>query len=90
MPGFGTIGSFGSTSTSTVTMDSINNTMTAGLNAAEASIQTLMSAAGTNASTTDLLQLQVDVQKWTLISSIQSTVVKDLGDALKGIIQKAS
>jgi type III secretion protein F len=38
----------------------------------------------------DLLQVQTNLQKWTLTTNIQSTLTKELGDALKGIIQKAS
>lgn len=42
------------------------------------------------ANQTDLLLLQADLQKWSMMIQLQSTITKELGDALKGIIQKAA
>ena len=42
-----------------------------------------------NTSPTELLLLQQEVSKWTLMTQIQSTLVKEVSDAMKGIIQKA-
>jgi type III secretion protein F len=39
-------------------------------------------------STTDLLKFQSMSQQWTMAISLQSTTVKMIGDALKGIVQK--
>jgi type III secretion protein F len=50
---------------------------------------TAMNAKGESVTTMDLLQIQSDMAKWTLTTNIQSTLTKELGDALKGIIQKA-
>jgi len=88
MSTFGNIGATGSSGGAT--FDSVSASMTSALSSAENSISSLLSTAGNSASTTDLLALQVAIQKWTLIGSVQSTLVKDLGDSLKGIIQKAS
>ena len=41
-------------------------------------------------SQTDLLMMQADLQKWSMLIDLQSTVTKTLSDALKGIIQKSS
>jgi len=73
-----------------LTFDTISNALSSALSTSEASIQTLISTAGSTGSTTDLLNLQVGIQKWTIVGTVQSTVVKDLGDSMKGIIQKAS
>jgi len=70
--------------------DTISDTLSTALQSSESAIGTLITTAGASGSTTDLLNLQVAIQKWTLVSTVQSTVVKDLGDSLKGIIQKAS
>ena len=43
-----------------------------------------------NASTLDLLKLQQQMQQWTMFTQIQSTVVKEVADAMKGVIQKAA
>lgn len=50
---------------------------------------TALNAKGDTVTSGDLLQVQTDLQKWTLATNIQSTLTKELGDALKGIIQKA-
>jgi type III secretion protein F len=50
---------------------------------------TALNAKGDAVTSGDLLQVQTDLQKWTLTTNIQSTLTKELGDALKGIIQKA-
>ncbi|MCY0387263.1 type III secretion protein [Robbsia sp. Bb-Pol-6] len=88
MSTFGNIGTTGGSGG--ITFDSVSTSMTSALSSAESNISSLLSTAGNSTSTTDLLALQVAIQKWTLIGSVQSTLVKDLGDSLKGIIQKAS
>ena len=40
-------------------------------------------------SPTELLMLQQEVSKWTMMTQIQSTLVKELSDTMKGIIQKS-
>ena len=37
-----------------------------------------------------MLDLQAVMQQWTMMTQVQSTVVKELGDTLKGVIQKAA
>ena len=36
----------------------------------------------------NLAKLQMAVSKWTAMQQLQSSITKELGDALKGIIQK--
>ena len=48
-----------------------------------------LNSKGDKVTTGDLLAVQTDMAKWTLTTNIQSTLTKELGDALKGIIQKA-
>ena len=43
-----------------------------------------------NVTSADMLSLQADMQQWTMLTQIQSTVVKELGDTMKGVIQKAA
>lgn len=43
-----------------------------------------------NVTTAQMLELQASMQQWTMMTSVQSTVVKELGDTLKGVIQKAA
>jgi type III secretion protein F len=39
--------------------------------------------------TEDLIQVQMDLSRWSLTVTIQSTIIKELGDALKGNMQKS-
>ena len=54
-----------------------------------AELRNLIGSLGENPSTADLLALQQQVQQWTLTTQVQSTVIKEVADALKGIVQKA-
>ena len=39
--------------------------------------------------TQDMLAMQQAVTKWTLSIQMQTTMIKEVGDAMKGIIQKS-
>ncbi len=43
-----------------------------------------------NVSQTDLLKLQQEIQQWTIMIDLQSTITKHISDSLKGVIQKSS
>ncbi|HYD04675.1 MAG TPA: EscF/YscF/HrpA family type III secretion system needle major subunit [Reyranella sp.] len=36
----------------------------------------------------DLVNMQMAMQKWTMMNQLQSTVIQQLGECCKGIIQK--
>jgi type III secretion protein F len=73
-----------------VTFDFINSSVSSVVNSAEATLKTRVASLDpTNTSPTELLMLQQDVSKWTMMTQIQSTLVKELSDTMKGIIQKA-
>lgn len=40
-------------------------------------------------STADLLQFQTAMKRWSLSHELEGTIIKELGDTLKGIVQKA-
>lgn len=44
---------------------------------------------GADVSTTTMLELQSMTQKWSLLTQIQSTLIKEVSDAMKGVVQKA-
>jgi type III secretion protein F len=37
-----------------------------------------------------MLQMQQQIQQWTMMIDIQSTITKQIADSLKGVIQKSS
>lgn len=77
------------TTSTGISLSSITTDIGAIASAAESNLKTTITNLPTNPSTSDLLVIQSQVQQWTLATDIQSTITKTLGDALKGIIQKA-
>jgi len=76
--------------TSGITFNSINNSISQVTSRREADLQNTINNLGDSPSTGDLLSLQQQVQQWTMFTEIQSTIVKNLSDAMKGVIQKAA
>lgn len=73
-----------------ITFDSIAGSMGKVGLARETELKTTIEGMGPEASTLDLLKLQQQMQQWTMFTQIQSTVVKEVADAMKGVIQKAA
>lgn len=73
-----------------LTFNSLNNSISTVTQAAETALQTRIGAIGDNPTTTDLLGLQQQIQQWSMFTQIQSTIVKEVSDAMKGVIQKAA
>lgn len=60
------------------------------LETSEAALRAKIDGLGPNPTQTELLGMQSDLQKWTMLIQLQSTITKELGDALKGVIQKSA
>ena len=73
-----------------ITFNSINNSISQVTSRREADLQNTINNLGDSPSTGDLLGLQQQVQQWTMFTQIQSTIVKEVSDAMKGVIQKAA
>jgi type III secretion protein F len=76
-----------------ISFNYLNDTVMAAYSAREQDLRTSVTtlrAKGPDVSNVDLLDLQTKVQQWSLMSSLQSTLTKELGDAMKGIVQKAA
>ena len=72
-----------------LTFDYINSTVLAALNNREVQLRAAIQSTGNNPSTVQLLDLQQQVQQWTMLAQIQGTLAKEISDAMKGVIQKA-
>jgi type III secretion protein F len=72
-----------------LTFDYINTSVATAVRSKEADLMTQISKLGTDPTTTDLLVLQQQIQQWTMMTQVQSTLVKEISDAMKGVIQKA-
>lgn len=74
-----------------ITFSSINSTVTKAAQTQESNLQDQLNAVSQKSDPTaeDLLGVQTSLQQWTVMIQVATTVNKELGDALKGIIQKA-
>lgn len=73
-----------------LTFDSINASIAQVTTRREAALKETISGLGDSPSTSDMLSMQQQIQQWTMFTQIQSTIVKEVSDAMKGVIQKAS
>ena len=82
------------TGSSGLNFNSVNSTIYDSIRSQESNLQTTLSNLRTNAdgsvSQADMLKMQQQVQQWTMLIEIQSTITKQIADSLKGVIQKAS
>jgi type III secretion protein F len=74
-----------------ITFGSINSTVTKAAETQESNLQSQLTAVSQKSDPTaeDLLGVQTSLQQWTVMIQVATTVNKELGDALKGIVQKA-
>ena len=73
-----------------ITFNSINNSISQVTSRREADLQNTINNLGDSPCTGVLLGLQQQVQQWTMFTQIQSTIVKEVSEAMKGVIQKAA
>ena len=79
-------------SISGLTFSSIANALGAASNNLETGLRSRLEGLQneSNVSTATMLEVQQQLQQWTMMTQVQSTVVKELGDTLKGVVQKAA
>jgi type III secretion protein F len=70
-----------------LSFNSVSNTMQPFMDKTESDLRVVLATGGD--STSDLLAMQQAVTKWTLTIQMQTTIIKELGDAMKGVIQKS-
>lgn len=73
-----------------ITFDSINSSIAQITSRREATLKTTLEGMGESPNTTDMLMMQQQIQQWSIYTQIQSTIVKEISDAMKGVIQKAA
>ena len=78
------------TISSGLTFDSINSSIGLVTTSRETSLKQLISGLGESPTTADMLNMQQQIQQWSMMVEIQSTITKQIADSLKGVIQKAS
>jgi len=73
--------------------NNINNTVYNAISTQEGNLRRTLETISKNGdgsvSQADMLQMQQQMQQWTILIDIQSTITKQIADSLKGVIQKA-
>lgn len=74
--------------------NNVNNTIFSAIRTQETNLQQTLQTINSNAngsvSQADLLNLQQQINQWSSLVSIQSTIIKSISDSLKGVIQNAA
>lgn len=75
-----------------LSVDYVSQTMMTAVQSAEQTLRNTIQqqAASQTQTPSDLLILQKQIQEWAMITQLQSTVVKELADAAKSVIQKSA
>ncbi|NBS63044.1 MAG: hypothetical protein EBT33_01685 [Betaproteobacteria bacterium] len=75
-----------------LSLDYVSQTMLTAVSNAETTLRATIQAQAASQTQTpsDLLVLQKQIQEWAMITQLQSTVVKELADAAKSVIQKSA
>jgi type III secretion protein F len=77
-----------------LSVNHINATIYKGIRAGENNLQATMAKIGNNANgnitQADMLHMQQEILKWSMMVELQSTLTKQVSDSLKGVIQKAA
>lgn len=71
----------------------LNDTVYKGIQAHENKLRDTLSRIGNadgSVSQADMLKMQQEVQQWTMMVDVHSTIAKQISDLLKGIVQKAT
>jgi type III secretion protein F len=76
-------------SNSSLNFGFINNSVTNAIRSQEGQLRALITSMGSNPTVTDLLAMQQQVSSWTMMIQLQSSIVKEMSEAMKGVIQKS-
>lgn len=71
-------------------LDDVSNKVGQVIRRNESDLQATLYSANKETSATDLLNMQLKLQSWSVSVQMQSSIVKELGDALKGVVQKSN
>lgn len=71
-----------------ISFASLGNTLYNAVQTKETALKTKIDSVGANPTTVDLLSMQSAMNEWSMSIQLNSTMVKEFSDALKGIVQK--
>lgn len=74
--------------------DNVNNTIYTAIGTQESNLKQTLATVSQNAdgsvSQANMLKMQQQIQQWSSMIEIQSTIIKQISDSLKSVIQKSS
>ena len=70
-----------------VTLDSLSQTLGAKFQTAQSTLESQLQNLDPS-KPQDMIQMQLAMQKWSMTAQLQSNLTQQVGDTLKGIIQK--
>ena len=77
-----------------INFNNLNSTIYSSLSTQETALRNTLNTISVdsdgNVSQADLLKMQQQLQQWSIMIDLQSTMTKQIGDSLKAVIQKAS
>lgn len=76
-----------------LSLNHVNSTVFQGLRTQEARLRDTLAGIGNADGTvdqTDMLRMQQEIQQWSMLVDIQSTITKQISDSIKSVIQKAA
>lgn len=84
----------GLSTASSLNFNNVNNTIYSAIQTQETQLnqtmQTISAAGDGTVSQAQMLELQQQINQWSMLVQIQSTIIKSIGDSLKGVIQNIS
>ena len=85
----------GLSTSASLNFNNVNNTVYSAIQTQETQLnqtmQTISSSSNNGTvSQAQMLQLQQQINQWSMLVQIQSTIIKSIGDSLKGVIQNIS
>ena len=76
------------TPTNSLNYDVINNTVMNAIQRREELLRTTITSMGDNPTTAQMVALQQQVQTWSIMAQIQTTLTKELSDSMESALQK--
>ncbi|MFL9950756.1 EscF/YscF/HrpA family type III secretion system needle major subunit [Paraburkholderia agricolaris] len=77
-------------SSNSISIGGFANVIGTSVDQTETDLQNALSQLGPEPTQKDMLLMQQKLQSWSMLVQLDSTIVKEIGDTLKGIIQKAA
>ncbi len=69
-----------------VSLESLNNTLTPVFQTAETRLSEKIDNLGENPTTADMMLMQQELARWNIMVQMHSTIIKDFKDSVQGVI----